>query len=142
MKPLYYQLIISDSLQVAIIITRAFRYQFFLDENQDNGEDNISKLLLAYCKEPSIYADEVDLLADIENLCEKAIEATSWAILSSGYFSEELSKLCIVAITYLGNKHLFEDALPMAFSMAEIPEIEAAIKRMLERHGKDWLFSM
>ena len=83
----------------------------------------------------------MDLLADIENLCEKAIEATSWAILSSCYFSEELSKLCIVAITYLDNKHLFEDALPMAFSMAEIPEIEAAIKRMLERHGKDWLFS-
>jgi len=134
-------LIIADSLQVAIIVPRAFRSQFFLDENQDNVEDNILNLLLAYCKARSIYADDADFLAVVEKSCKMAIERTSWESPSSPHFSEEVSKLAAVAIAYLGNKDLFEQALPLAFSIAANSEVKTAITGVLKRHGKDWLFS-
>jgi hypothetical protein len=134
-------LIIADSLQVAIIVPRAFRSQFFLDEHQDNVEDNILNLLLAYCKARSIYADVADFLAVVEKSCKMIIERTSWESPSSPYFSEELSKLAVVAIAYLGNKDLFEQALPLAFSIAANLEVKTAINGVLKRHGKDWLFS-
>ncbi len=104
-------------------------------------EDNILNLLLAYCKAPSIYADDADLLAIVESSYKMAIECTSWESPSFPQFSEELSELAVVAIAYLGNKDLLEKALPLAFSIAANSEVKTAIARVLKRHGKDWLFS-
>jgi hypothetical protein len=109
--------------------------------NQENVWCNISSFLAAYCKDPSIYAGDVDLLADVEKSCEKAIESTSWRSPRPQYFSEERPKLAIAAIAYLGNKDLFEQALSLAFSIAEDTGVKGAINRILERHGNDWLFS-
>ncbi len=83
-------MIIANSLPVAIIIPPAFRSQFLLYENQDDVGDNILNLLLPYCKAPSTYADDVDLLAVVENSCKLAIERTSWESPSSPHFSVKI----------------------------------------------------
>jgi hypothetical protein len=70
-----------------------------------------------------------------------AIERISWESLSSPHFSERVSKLAVVAIAYLGNKNLFEQALPLAFSIAANSEVKTAITGVAKRHGRNWLFS-
>jgi hypothetical protein len=70
-----------------------------------------------------------------------AIERTSWKSPSSPHFSEELSKLAVIAIAFLGSKELFEQALPLAFSIAANSKVKTAITGVLKRHGKDLVFS-
>ena len=120
------------------------RFSFFIEHAGVDEINNISKLLLNFCKESSKYSNDIDLSTTIRQACEVVAKNASWSSAtgySVAYFSKETFRATLTAIAHINDKKLFEMALPIAFLGDDDSQIKEAINTMSRRHGEDWLIS-